>query len=123
MPFLCEKHRVTELAEANRLLQERVAFYNEQRVHADTGEIPQSRWEAALRHGKSYLQPLEPLPDLEVIFSLQEDRTVKNDGTISCLARLWKVGQLPGQKVTVCYRPGSKLIVVKEGQRLWEYHL
>ena len=50
-------------------------------------------------------------------------RLVKKDGTISFLSRLWKVGQLPGQKVTVCYRPGSKLIVVKEGQRLWEYHL
>lgn len=123
LPFLCEKHRVSTLGEANRILGELVAFYNEQRVHADTGEIPQQRWEAALRQGKSCLRPLDPQQDLEVVFSLQDERTVKKDGTISFLSRLWKVGQLPGQKITVCYLPGSKLILVKNGQRLWEYHL
>lgn len=58
-----------------------------------------------------------------MIFSLQEERTVKNDGTIRFPAHLWKAGQLPGQQVTVCYLPGSKLIVAKDGQRLGEYHL
>ncbi|MFN3476642.1 MAG: hypothetical protein ACK4Z6_03685, partial [Candidatus Methylomirabilales bacterium] len=79
--------------------------------------------EAALRQGKCYLRPLEPQHDLEVIFSLQQERTVKKDGTISFLGRTWKVGAFPGQQVTVCYLPGSKLIVVKDRQRLWEYHL
>jgi len=123
LPFLCEKHGVTAVGEATRILEDLVAFYNEERVHQETGEIPARRWDTALHQGKSYLRSLEPHHDLEVIFSLQEERTVKKDGTISFLGRLWKVGQFPGQKVTVCYLPGSKLIVIKDRQRLWEYHL
>jgi len=123
LPFLCEKYRITDLAEANRLLRELMAFYNEQRVHQETGEIPQHRWEAAFRHGKSCLRPLEPHQDLEVIFALQDERLVKKDGTISFLSRLWKVGQLPGQKVTVALIPPTKLIILKGSEKLWEYHL
>jgi len=123
LPFLCEKDRVTQVPEATPILADLIAFYNEQRVHQETGEIPQQRWDAALRQGKSYLRPLEPHHDLEGIFSLQEERTVKKDGTIRFLGQLWKVGQFPGQKITVCYLPDIKLIIVKGQQRLWEYHL
>lgn len=92
-PFLCEKSRVPDLADANRLLQELVAFDNEQRVHPETGEIPQQRGEAALRHGKSSLRPLEPQQALEVILAPQEKRLVKKDGTIRFLSRFGNVGR------------------------------
>jgi len=123
LPFLCEKHGVTDLPEANRILQEQIAFYNEQRVQEETGEIPAARWAAALQQGKSFLRPVESVHDLEVIFALHAERTVKKDGTVSFQGRPWKVGRFPGQTITVCYRPAGKLILVKDGQRVWEYHL
>lgn len=123
VPFLCEKHRIPALPEANRILPDVIAFSNEQRVHQETQEIPQQRWDAALRTASRVLRPVEAHHDLEVICALQDERTVKKDGTISFQGRTWKVGAFPGQKVVGCYLPDTKLILVKDHQRLWEYHL
>jgi hypothetical protein len=51
VPYLCERHNIRTLIEARKVLKEEVAFYNEERPYAETGEIPLKRWEDALRVG------------------------------------------------------------------------
>lgn len=57
LPFLCEKYRVQECAEGNRILAEAVAYSHEERVHLETGEIPTRRWEEAITAEHGRLRP------------------------------------------------------------------
>ena len=61
--------------------------------------------------------------DLEMIFSLHDKRVVRKDGTIRVGGKFWKVGRFREQKVGVCFIPGKKFLVVRDGQRLCEYEI
>jgi len=37
--------------EAQKILNDLVGYYNEARVHNETGEIPDKRWQEAIRDG------------------------------------------------------------------------
>lgn len=123
LPLLCERHKVTDLEEANRLLEELILYYNERRKHEETGEIPSRRWERAVVERKSRIRPLGDGLDLERIFSLHYQRLVRKDGRISFEGKLWNSGALPGAKVDVCLIPGKSFMIYRGSQKLWEYHL
>lgn len=44
LPYLCEKYKVKKIEEAQKILEDLLSYYNEQRVHEETGEIPSKRW-------------------------------------------------------------------------------
>lgn len=122
--MLCERHKVRDVAVANRILQEElIPFYNEQHVHAETGEIPEVRWQRALQEERSKLRALPPDRDLDVVFSLQYRRSVNPEGKIAFDGQQWKSGALPGTHVTVCLHPDRKLIISQNGAKLWEHEL
>lgn len=123
IPYLCEKYKVSNIQEANKILRDSIAFYNEQRVHEETGEIPIKRWQAAEQEGRVRARSLKPEDNLDMMFSLQEERTVKKDGTISFLGQLWRVGKYVGEKVTVCYVPDEKITIVKDKHQICQYRL
>lgn len=123
IPYLCEKYRVRSVQEAQKIVDDAVAYYNHTREHLETKEIPVKRWERAIQEGKGRLRPIDPSKDLEAIFSLQYPRVVKKDGTISFRGRLWKIGRFSGHEVTVCLIPEKKVIVLKDNRRIYEEHL
>ena len=120
IPYLCEKHRVKGVEEAQKIVDDVVAYYNHTREHLETKEVPVKRWERANEEGKARLRPVDPSKDLDAIFSLQYPRVSKKDGTISFQGKLLKIGSLPGQKVTVCLIPEKKIIVLKDNRRVYE---
>jgi len=121
IPYLCERHKVKTVKEANKILEEVLWFYNEKRIQEETEEIPNRRWEKAVREGKDYLHPLSPEINLDHVFSLHYSRTVGKDGTISFEGKRYKAGCYPGRKVTVCLIPKVKFMIYKDNQKLWEY--
>lgn len=123
LPQLCERYRITQVDHAEPLLEELVGYYNEQRRHAETEEIPQERWERAVRQGRSRLHAVPPGLDLSLVFAIQHPRLVRADRTISFGGQRWPVGAPPGQVVTVCFRPEERIVVLYEGQRVGEFHL
>jgi len=123
LPQLCQRHAITEVTQAAPILDDLVGYYNEQRPHAETREIPQARWERALRQGNARLRPIPTDADLGLVFAIHEPRRVKSDRTISFGGQRWPVGAVPGQIVTVCFRPNERIVVVHEGQRVGEYAL
>ena len=123
LPYLCEKHHVRRLEEANRILTDLVAYYDERHVHAETQEIPKQRWDRAIREGRGPLRPIPADANLGVIFALHYERVVRDDGTISFMNRPWRVGQLVGERVTVAYHPPVRLTILHQGQKLWDYRL
>jgi len=123
LPYLCEKHRVRDCSEAQKILDDLVSYYNEQRIHEETGEIPAKRWQQALEKGKGKLRPLEPSVDLDRIFSLHLERKARKDGTIMFMGKKWPTGCPEGTPLTVCLIPHQKFMIYKEEKKLWESHL
>lgn len=123
VPYLCERYRIRGVCEAQKVVDEVVSFYNEQRKHEETGQVPLKRWQEALEAGKGRLRPLDPSVDLDLVFSLHYGRTVKKDGTFSFRGREFKLSHCGGERVTVCLIPDKKLMAVKDGQKVGEFHL
>lgn len=106
VPYLCERYHITNLTQANKILQEEIAFYNERYIHAETQEIPEKRWQRALQEGRSFLQAIPARLSLDIVFALHYPRVVKSDGTISFAGRLWPIPKAPRYcTVTVVLRP------------------
>jgi transposase InsO family protein len=123
LPYLCEKHQVKDCREAQKILDDLVSYYNDQRVHEETGEIPLKRWEQAINHGKGKLRPLEPSVDLERVFSIHLERKARKDGSIMFMGKKWPTGCPEGTSITVCLIPNVKFMFYKEDKKLWEVHL
>jgi hypothetical protein len=123
IPYLCERHNVRDLVEAGKIVTDVVGFYNEERVHLETEEVPRKRWDEALRAGRGKLRPLDPSRNLDLIFSLHYERTMKKDGTFRFQGREYKLRHLAGTRVTIGLIPKTKLLVIKDGQRAAEFPL
>jgi len=115
--------RIPHLDPSQKIVDEVVHFYNEQRVHLETEEAPQKRWEAAIKAGKSRLRPLDPAVNVDLAFSLHYKRMVKKDGTFSFQGKEYKLRHLAGTRVIVGLIPDRKLLVIKDGQRATEFPL
>jgi hypothetical protein len=124
IPYLCEKYKVTNLTEANRILREEVIpYYNERHEHEETHEIPIERWKKGIAEGRSKLRAIPWGAKMDLIFSLQFPRKVRRDGTIQFHNRAWSIGAFVDQTVTVCLIPQKKFVILKGNEKIWEYHL
>lgn len=123
LPYICEKKRVKTVTEAQSELDELVAFYNDCRVHQETGEIPSKRWDRTTKEDKGKNRPLSGSVDLDWVFSLHYERSVQKDGTVSFYGKQYKIGRYPGQKITVCLIPDKKIMFYKGMDKICEYHL
>jgi transposase InsO family protein len=123
LPYLCEKHKIRDLAEAQKTLDELVDYYNEKRTHQETQEIPAKRWQAAIRKNQGKLTPLEPSLDLEKIFSIHLQRKSRKDGSIMFMSKKFRVGCPEGTTLTICLVPQQKFMVYRGEQKIWEFHL
>lgn len=90
LPYLCEKHKVKDCQEAQKILDDLVSYYNEQRIHDETREIPAKRWLNAIEGGKSKLRTLDTSLDLEPILSIRLKRKARKDGTIMFMGKKWE---------------------------------
>lgn len=123
LPYLCEKQKVRDVGEAQKILDDLICYYNDQRVHEETGQVPSKRWEEAVAQGNGTLRPLEASMDLDEIFSLHLKRTVRKDGTIMFMGKKWPTGRPEGTALTLCLLPNQKFMIYKDGKKLWEFHL
>jgi len=123
LPYLCEKHKVKNCSEAQKILNDLVSYYNEQRIHDETGEVPAKRWKEAIKNGKGKLRPLDASIDLDMVFSIHLKRTARKDGTIMFMGRKWFVGCPEGTKLTICLIPSVKFMVYTDNKKIWEFHL
>jgi len=130
LPYLCERYRIRNLTKANELLQDVIHTYNTQHVHAETRQIPDERWQQALKEGRTYLHDVPEKTPLDIIFALHYERAVKKDGTIMFCGKFWKIPHAPiYSKVTVVLRPPisrrphAELYVMYKGSTLAHFVL
>jgi transposase InsO family protein len=123
LPYLCEKHKVKDCVEAQKILEDLVSYYNDQRIHEETREIPTKRWQQAINNGKGKLRAPEPSVDLKKVFSIHLQRKARKDGSIMFMGKKWSIGYPEGTPITLCFIPNVKFMVYKEDKKLWEVHL
>jgi len=123
LPYLCEKHKIKDCSEAQKILDDLVSYYNEQRTHEETNEIPAKRWQDAVSKGKAKLKLLDPLVDLDRIFSIHLKRKVRKDGSIMFMGKKWSIGYPEGTALFLCLIPDLKFMIYKEDKKIWEFHL
>jgi len=123
LPYLCEKHKVKDCVEAQKILDDLVSYYNDQRIHEETREIPAKRWQQAIDNGRGKLRVLEPSVDLERVFSIHLQRKARKDGSIMFMGKKWFIGCPEGTSITICLLPKVKFMIYKEDKKLWEVHL
>jgi len=123
LPYLGEKHKVKNYDEGQKILDDLVHYYNDQRIHEETGEIPAQRWDEAIRRGRGKLRVLEPSLNPQKIFSLHLQRKARKDGTIMFMGKKWPIRCPEGTVVTVCLIPNQKFMVYRGDQKIWEFHL
>jgi hypothetical protein len=117
----CAKEEVKTIEEAQRILDEEVHHYNCEHVHKETGEIPEERWQKAIRERKNLLKPLRLRKDqsLKDIFCLELDRVVGAYGKISFENQSFSVPKLRSTKVLVHYLPDEEnpeLRIIHQGK-------
>lgn len=75
----CAKEHVTDMAQAQEILNEEVNRYNSYVVHSSTGEVPDRRFERMLREKQSGFKPFfvpKPYRAIEDVFCIREERVV-----------------------------------------------
>jgi len=75
----CVREDVTEITQAQRVLNHELYRYNHQQVHSTTQEIPYLRFQKALREKRSLFRPFQikpPYQSTKDIFCLRMDRTI-----------------------------------------------
>jgi putative transposase len=82
-----EGQAVHSLEELNRKLSAWIQTLYHQRVHSSTGVSPEARYQLAAKS----LRHLEPGLDLDPLFYLHLDRTVRKDGTVRLDGALYEV--------------------------------
>lgn len=122
LPQECERYKIKTVKAAKPILEDLVHFYNTRRIHQETGEIPLERWNRAVQEKRSKLRPVSKDVNLDSIFSLHFQRTVKSDGTFVFQGQSYSLKQCPNQKVTIAFIPGKKLMALKNSQIIWQYH-
>ncbi len=123
LPVLCDRYRIPEVRQAGSILDDLVGYYNEQRCHHETEEIPARRWAQGLQVGRGQVRPVPADVDLALVCALQHPRVVHSDGRVRFLGRGWPVSAPPGSRVTVCWRPEERLAVLWNDHRVGDYPL
>ena len=123
LPPLCERYGIIEVDQARPLLEDIIGYYNEERRHQETGEIPAVRWVGGCGRGQGRLRVLPGETDLGLLFALHYERVVHSDGKVRFQGRAWSVSAPAGSWVTVCWRPAERVAILWNEQPVGSYAL
>ena len=116
----CVRYRITDITKGQHILNEEVSRYNTKQVHSVTGEIPDIRFNKAVKEGKTLFRPFTPLLPYATkdIFSLRETRTTDGYRSISLFGTKLKVPNVdPYRPIDIRMYPDTKTRTVEV--RFW----
>lgn len=113
----CVREGFTDIKDARKILYAEVRDYNSKRVHSTTKEIPDIRFNKAIKESKTLLREFKlepPFQSVKDIFCLRATRTVDSYRRISLKGYELKVpGVLPRQDVELRMYPDFKTGLVE----------
>ena len=104
----CVREDVTDIQQAQRVLNQELRRYNHQQVHSTTQEIPYLRFQRALKEKQSLFREFKirpPFQSVKDIFCLRMDRTVDPYRQISISPLQFKVHADPRKQVNLRIHP------------------
>lgn len=104
----CVREEVTQIQQAQRLLNQELYRYNHRQVHSTTQEIPYLRFQKALKHKQSLFREFKvrpPFQSAKDIFCLRMDRTVDSYRRVSVNNLQFKVHADPRKQVNLRFYP------------------
>lgn len=117
----CVREGITDIEDARKILQAEVRDYNSKRVHSTTKEIPDIRFNKAIRESKTLFREFKlepPFQSAKDIFCLRATRVVDSYRKISIKGCELKVpGVMPKQDVELRMYPDFKTGMVEV--RFW----
>lgn len=90
----CVRYGITDITRGQAILDEEVSAYNTKWVHSTTGEIPDIRFNTAIKDGKTLFRPFSnpaPYQSTKDIFALRDQRRTNGYRTISLHGKQIKV--------------------------------
>lgn len=122
LPSLFAADAITDLAAANRVLDELREHRNRQEIHRELNRTPQSAWNTARRELRSDIRPRPRCPWGNYIWSIRTPVKVDVDGTVAVGTQRFRVSSCSPRTVLIrCeHRDGSFSFLLKpprKGQR------
>lgn len=109
----CARERVTEIRDARKILKEEIREYNHKRVHSTTGEIPNIRFQKAIREKRTLFREFEvpkPYKSIRDIFCFRITRRADGYRRIGINKVQFKINKVnPRDKLNLRIYPISKL--------------
>jgi hypothetical protein len=104
----CVREEVTEIQQAQRVLNQELHRYNYRQIHSTTQEIPYFRFQKALKQKQSLFREFTvrpPFQSAKDIFCLRMDRTVDSYRRVSVNHLQFKVHADPRKQVNLRFYP------------------
>lgn len=116
----CVRYEITDIHKGQHILNAEVSRYNSRQVHSVTGEIPDIRFNKAIKEGKTLFRPFIPTKPYasKDIFSLRESRTTDGYRSISLYGTKLKVPHVdPYRPIDIRMFPNTKTKTIEV--RFW----
>jgi len=105
----CIRENVTDIKQAQKILNQELRRYNHRQVHSTTQEVPSIRFQKAIKENNSLFREFNILPPYQStkdIFCLRIDRTIDSYRRISINNLKFKINNaVPREKVTLRIYP------------------
>jgi transposase InsO family protein len=113
--------KVADHDQANQVLQQEIAHYNQSHPHSEIGQTPNQAWDKALAEGRSQLKPAAEQKLLNLHLALHLGRRVSAANTIEFLGRTWKIAPTAHKRVLIVHHPGKHFWVTTpaKGFKAW----
>ncbi|MCX8015152.1 MAG: DDE-type integrase/transposase/recombinase [candidate division WOR-3 bacterium] len=119
LPVWFIRYGVKTLAEANRVLEQYLRYYNKIQIHREIGTTPYQKF-MALRQESKFVRVANI--DLERIFAYRDERTVNRDNTVKFNGEVYQLERRPfinsysGKRAEIRYMPGKFLSIYIDGE-------
>lgn len=105
LPAYFASEKISELAEANRHIDELRHHHNAKETHRELRQTPQQAWATALKEKRSVLRPAPVCAWWTYVWSVRTQIKVGDDGRVPIGSERLRIERPPGTKVIHCLHP------------------
>lgn len=105
LPPYFASEKITDLAVANRHIDELRAHHNACEIHRELRQTPHRAWEQARKEKRSALRPAPRCPWWDFVWSIRTTLKIGTDGRVPIGTQRLRLEKPPGTKVVLCLHP------------------
>ena len=114
LPSLFAAEDITQIGQANPLLDQLRKHHNQMEKHREIGSTPQHAWDLARKENRWALRPAPRCAWWPYVFTQRTRVTVGSDGKVAIGSQRLPLDAAPGTKVFRCHHPNGDVTVLKQ---------